>query len=613
MLQTNVVTQQALTGHTDNDTWIYTGYVKDDDGVFSFAENIDDRAAVWIDGKLVLNAANGGTSRVVSTAYSVGQTGNAVTFGANLAPVSGTSGPSQNFGPGISLPGSGDGWHLIEIRMNNGTGGSGPITGNGFGANYGFGYKNGIGALDGADMIKPIDNGAGNLFVTPVGGFGSIDLLAGSTLNAGGFNQISSINVAGNAIFNVTGATANAADNLAVTGSTGTGSFSQAAGASSALKNVTVPAGAKLALGGAGSTNVLTSLTLNGDLDVNAGTLTLPITGTGPGNVTVNGGLLQTQLTSNGVGAGPVTINNAGQVQVLGNGLTTNAITVNHTALLSVSGSVASSTGVTLNDTARYEAVNAQTVKALTVNGGQAKVLPGAVKIALTVGDGTQAVSQLSLTGGTLDLTTNGVAVDYAATDAAGDAAAVVSVRSQIIAGFGANKDWLGANGITSANAIADKSGKAIGYALASEVLPFSSGGNPTTTDTFMGSTVDKSTAVARYTLAGDATLDGTVDFNDLVKLAQNYNTTVSDSTESWWNKGDFTYDGITDFNDLVKLAQNYNTALPSEPIPGASAGFEADLARAFASVPEPGTISVLAIGALALLGRRRGRRAIAA
>ena len=62
-----------------------------------------------------------------------------------------------------------------------------------------------------------------------------------------------------------------------------------------------------------------------------------------------------------------------------------------------------------------------------------------------------------------------------------------------------------------------------------------------------------------------------------------------------------------------MKLAQNYNTSLPSEPIPGATAGFEADLARAFASVPEPGTISVLAIGALALLGRRRGRRAMAA
>lgn len=191
MLQTNAVTQQALTGHTDNDTWIYTGYVKDDDGVFSFAENIDDRAAVWIDGTLVLNAANGGTSRVVSTAYSVGQQGTVGIPGANL----GT--PSQNFNSGITLPGFGDGWHLIEIRMNNGTGGSGPINGNGFGVNYGFGYKNGIAALDGADMIKPIDNGTGNLFVTPINAKGNVEIAANSTLSVGGMQNVANLRFTG--------------------------------------------------------------------------------------------------------------------------------------------------------------------------------------------------------------------------------------------------------------------------------------------------------------------------------------------------------------------------------------------------------------------------------
>jgi hypothetical protein len=111
---------------------------------------------------------------------------------------------------------------------------------------------------------------------------------------------------------------------------------------------------------------------------------------------------------------------------------------------------------------------------------------------------------------------------------------------------------------------------------------------------------------LARFTLSGDATLNGTVDFNDLVKLAQNYNTTVSATTDSWWFNGDFTYDGIVDFNDLVKLAQNYNTALPADPIAGAPAGFGADLAAAFASVPEPGALSVLGIGLAAWTRRRR-------
>jgi autotransporter-associated beta strand protein len=247
-------------------------------------------------------------------------------------------------------------------------------------------------------------------------------------------------------------------------------------------------------------------------------------------------------------------------------------------------------------------------VKALNVPGGNVNLVNGAVQV-LTVGDNTSATNPITITsGGSVDLNGNALAVDYAPSTPSGEAAVLASVRGQIIAGYGAGKNWTGTNGITSSSAAASGGNRAIGYALASEVRPFTGGG----TDTFLGSTVDKTTVVARFTLAGDATLDGAVDFNDLVKLAQNYNTTVSNSTESWWNHGDFTYDGITDFNDLVKLAQNYNTSLPlptATAIPGASIAFEADLARAFSSVPEPGALSVLGLGALALLARRRNRK----
>jgi hypothetical protein len=69
------------------------------------------------------------------------------------------------------------------------------------------------------------------------------------------------------------------------------------------------------------------------------------------------------------------------------------------------------------------------------------------------------------------------------------------------------------------------------------------------------------------FALAGDANHDRSVDFNDLVALAQNYNV-VGGRT---WAQADFTGDGTTDFNDLVLLAQRYNTSLPaaaSTPIP---------------------------------------------
>jgi autotransporter-associated beta strand protein len=199
----------------------------------------------------------------------------------------------------------------------------------------------------------------------------------------------------------------------------------------------------------------------------------------------------------------------------------------------------------------------------------------------------------------TLDLTDGRLIIDYsgASTQPLADA------REEIITAYtlGNVPHWTG-KGITSATAKADAK-FAVGYAEASEII--AAGGN-----TWAGeSNIDDTAVLVRTTLAGDATLDGTVDFNDLVKLAQNYNTTVSLVTESWWNHGDFTYDGITDFNDLVKLAQNYNTSLPSAPIPGAGPGFEHDLAAAFASVPEPSAALLAFFAACGFATSRRRRR----
>jgi hypothetical protein len=74
------------------------------------------------------------------------------------------------------------------------------------------------------------------------------------------------------------------------------------------------------------------------------------------------------------------------------------------------------------------------------------------------------------------------------------------------------------------------------------------------------------------FTLAGDANHDRTVDFNDLVPLAQHYNTAGAMT----FADGDFNYDGTVDFNDLVILAQRYNTGLPG------------GIAQGFAPAPVP-------------------------
>jgi hypothetical protein len=168
-----------------------------------------------------------------------------------------------------------------------------------------------------------------------------------------------------------------------------------------------------------------------------------------------------------------------------------------------------------------------------------------------------------------------------------------------ILDGFtaGGAAPW-SAGGLTSINA-QNQANLAIGYAEATELI--------STGDLFGDVAVDGSAVLVRTTLAGDANLDGTVDFNDLVKLAQNYNAQVSSTTESWWTHGDFNYDGSVDFNDLVKLAQNYNGALPAAPA-DLSTGFQQDFARALAQVPEPGAAVLVGI-ALCGLGRRRRSR----
>lgn len=121
----------------------------------------------------------------------------------------------------------------------------------------------------------------------------------------------------------------------------------------------------------------------------------------------------------------------------------------------------------------------------------------------------------------------------------------------------------------------------------------------------FRGVALDATAVVAIRTLEGDATLDQSVGFNDLLALARNYN-----ASGKGWHEGDFNYDGMVGFTDLLALARNYNASLGSDGaamIAGGEFGaeFAADFALAMSMVPEPATLGVLA-GAGLLLGRRR-------
>jgi hypothetical protein len=191
---------------------------------------------------------------------------------------------------------------------------------------------------------------------------------------------------------------------------------------------------------------------------------------------------------------------------------------------------------------------------------------------------------------GTFDLADTALLINYT------DASPVQEIRAHLRSGF-AGGSWTGA-GLTSSTAAADPR-LALGYAEASELLGAAGG-------EWEGQSADATTLLIRLVVSGDANLDGAVGFADLVRLAQNYNTTTGDSI---WTRGDFTYDGIVNFADLVKLAQNYGTALPASAVPGAAADFSADWSRALAQVPEPTTLSFAFLASSWLSGRRARRR----
>lgn len=253
---------------------------------------------------------------------------------------------------------------------------------------------------------------------------------------------------------------------------------------------------------------------------------------------------------------------------------------VNAADTLRISGPM-TGTGVKLTKT------GAGNLEVANLRVGSTEIRAGAVKVLASAtpgsASGASLTSSVTIAGGsaptaTLDLTNNGIAVDYTGSSP------LSMLRSQIIAGFASGK------GIISSSITV---GRSIGIAEASE-LSLSS---------FLGQTVDGSSVLIRYTLLGDADLNGSVNFDDLLRLAQNYG-----SASGTWSKGDCNYSGTVDFDDLLTLAQGYGTSLleSGESVFIERADFASDWALAQSMAPEP--VVAGSILALSAFGYRRRR-----
>jgi hypothetical protein len=220
----------------------------------------------------------------------------------------------------------------------------------------------------------------------------------------------------------------------------------------------------------------------------------------------------------------------------------------------------------------------------LNIDEGTVKVT---VKPLAQVNDGTSVLTGLTFRGGasapesTLDLGNGALVLPYTGTSPIAD------IRSLVASGKTPGNTWTG-KGITSSLAAAN-SNYAVIAAESAELGAITS---------FAGQSFTGSAVLVRVTLRGDATLDQTVNFDDLLKLAANYNQ----STGQLWTGGDFNYDGAVNFDDLLILAANYNQS-------GVTGSFAGDWALAQSLVPEPATLG-LAGGVGLLLSRVRRRRA---
>jgi len=299
------------------------------------------------------------------------------------------------------------------------------------------------------------------------------------------------------------------------------------------------------ALGNASGTVALTGGTLLSTatftsargITLNSGTTTNTIDATGTNVLTLTGAVSGSGDLTKGTNSGTLQLAQSAGFSIAGN------INVNGGTLL---------VGPTGGETGPLSVGNT-----LTVNSGAL----AAIATGVSSNSVTNSVSTLTLNGsGQFDLANSNLITSTPSN----------TIRQYLINGYNGGA-WNGTGGISSVNA------------NASYNIPASNGGHFTalgytsgtsTVGAALGLTAGQT--LVKYTIYGDANLDGTVDINDLNIVLSNFLS----GNPATWDTGDFFYAGQTDISDLNAVLSNFfDTAPTTVRAANAAAKFKASTA----------------------------------
>ncbi len=293
-----------------------------------------------------------------------------------------------------------------------------------------------------------------------------------------------------------------------------------------------------------------------------------------------NAGHYFVTLTST-VSPGSVLVNSSGNYSITGSG-----------------GLIVATGGFTKSGTSTLTLGVGVTASSFAINGGN--VVLASNTTASSGWTSTNPVSNINVSSLTiaansvLDISNNHIIIDYGATDP------MSTILGYLKSGFN-NGAWNGTSGIISSTAQTKTNG-----------LTYSVGWADGNDKTLAVKNLTSGEIELKYTLVGDANLDGTVNGSDFSILAANFGLGVTN-----WDQGNFLYTSSVNGSDFSALAANFgqgDSGAAVQVTPADVAALDAFAAAnglpapTIAAVPEPATLGLLALGATSLLARRRRR-----